>query len=167
MRLIGFSTGALTRGDSRTALQIMARTHVRAVELSALRQNELIPLIDYLNDVELREFRYTAFHVPSLMDRDFEPVAIKALRDVAFREWPMIMHPDAMYDLSRWEHFGDLLCIENMDKRKPIGQTVAHLSEYLQGPSPCITLLRHWARSPSGPHYERSRCNLKVLQRTA
>jgi hypothetical protein len=129
MRLIGFSTGALTRSDFRTALQIMARTHVQAVELSALRQNELIPLIEDLNDMELREFRYIAFHAPSLMDCDFEPVAIKALSEVALREWPMIMHPDAMYDLSRWEHFGDLLCIENMDKRKPIGQTLAHLSE--------------------------------------
>ncbi len=129
MRLIGFSTGALTRGDFRTALQIMAQTHVRAVELSALRQDELIPLINDLSDVELREFRYVAFHVPSFMDRDFEPVAIKALREVAFRDWPMIMHPDAMVDLSSWEHFGDLLCIENMDKRKPIGQTVTDLSE--------------------------------------
>ena len=58
MRLIGFSTGALTRSDFRAALQIMARTHVQAVELSALRQNELIPLIEDLNDMELREFRY-------------------------------------------------------------------------------------------------------------
>ena len=129
MRLIGFSTGALTRGDFRAALRILEETHVHAVELSALRQHELIPLIQDLNDLDLREFQYTAFHAPSVMDRDFEPVAIDALHEVALREWPIIVHPDAMYDLSRWEHFGDLLCIENMDKRKPIGLTVAHLSE--------------------------------------
>lgn len=129
MRLIGFSTGALTRGDFRAALQILRETHVHAVELSALRQNELIPLITELNDLDLREFRYKSFHAPSVMDRDFEPVAIDALHAVAQREWPIIVHPDAMYDLSRWTHFGDILCIENMDKRKPIGQTAAHLSE--------------------------------------
>jgi hypothetical protein len=129
MRLIGFSTGALTRGDFRAALQILEETHVHAVELSALRQNELIPLIRDLNDLDLREFQYKSFHAPSVMDRDFEPIAIDALHEVALRGWPIIIHPDAMYDLSRWEHFGDLLCIENMDKRKPMGQTVAHLSE--------------------------------------
>jgi hypothetical protein len=63
------------------------------------------------------------------MDREFEPIAIDALNQVALREWPIIVHPDAIYDFARWEHFGNLVCIENMDKRKPIGQTVTHLSE--------------------------------------
>jgi hypothetical protein len=129
MRLIGFSTGALTRGDFRTALQILEETDVHAVELSALRQNELFPLINDLNNLDLRSFQYIAFHAPSVMLREFEPVAIDILREVALQGWPIIIHPDAMYDLSRWEHFGDLLCIENMDKRKPIGQTVGHLSQ--------------------------------------
>jgi hypothetical protein len=129
MRLIGFSTGALTRGDFRAALQILKETHVRAVELSALRQDELIPLVRDLDALDLREFQYKAFHAPSAMDQDFEPIAIDALHEVAVREWPIVVHPDAMYDPSRWEHFGDLLCIENMDKRKSIGQTVEHLSE--------------------------------------
>lgn len=129
MRLIGFSTGALTRGDFRTALRIMLQRHVYAVELSALRQSELIPLIEELDDLDLQEFRYKAFHAPSAMDRDFEPVAIDALREVALREWPIIVHPDTIHDPARWAHFGDLLCIENMDKRKPTGQTTAHLSE--------------------------------------
>jgi hypothetical protein len=129
MRLIGFSTGALTRGDFRAALQILVETHVHAVELSALRQDELLPLINDLDDLDLRQFRYKAFHAPSVMDRDFESVAVDALREVALREWPIIIHPDAIYNPTRWEHFGDLLCVENMDKRKPIGQTAAHLSE--------------------------------------
>lgn len=34
-----------------------------------------------------------------------------------------------MYTPAKWTHFGDLLCIENIDKRKPIGQTVSHLAE--------------------------------------
>lgn len=129
MRLIGFSTGALTRGDFRAALQILEEKHVRAVELSALRQDELVPLIRELDNLDLRQFRYTAFHAPSFMDRDFEPVAVNALNQVAERRWPITIHPDALYEVSRWEHFGNLLCIENMDKRKLIGQTAAHLTE--------------------------------------
>lgn len=129
MRMIGFSTGALTRDDFRAALRILSQRHVAAVELSALRQRELIPLIDELDHLDLTQFAYKAFHAPSLMDQDFETVAIEALHEVALRGWPIIVHPDAMHHLSRWSHFGDLLCIENMDKRKPIGQTVADLTE--------------------------------------
>lgn len=128
MRSIGFSTGALTRDDFQSAVQIMIQTHVHAIELSALRQEELIPLIQQLNHLDLRTFGYIAFHVPSSMDCDFEVIAIKTLRHVAQHGWPMIMHPDAMHVISRWEEFGSLLCIENMDKRKPVGQTVSDLS---------------------------------------
>jgi len=143
MRLIGFSTGALAKDDFRAALRIMARRGVQAAELSALRQPELIPLIQELDDLDLRTFKYVAFHAPSTMDRDFEPVAIAALHQVAIRQWPIILHPDAMHDPLKWSHFGDLLCIENMDKRKPIGQTVAHLSEIynlLPGASLCFDI---------------------------
>ncbi len=128
MRLIGFSTGALARNDFRRALQMLADRHVRAVELSALRQDELIPLVEQLDDLDLREFTYKAFHAPSLMDREFESVAISALEQVALRGWPIIVHPDAMHIPAKWALFGDLLCVENMDKRKPIGQTVADLA---------------------------------------
>jgi len=129
MRLIGFSTGALTRDDFRAALQILTRRRVRAVELSALRQHELIPLVEQLDNLDLHDFQYKAFHAPSVMDPEFEAVAISVLDQVASRHWPIIVHPDAMHNPSKWAGFGDLLCIENMDKRKPIGQTVAHLAE--------------------------------------
>jgi hypothetical protein len=129
MRLIGFSTGALTKDDFRAALQILARRHVYAVELSALRQHELIPLIEELDRLDLGQFSYKSFHAPSVMEREFESIAIRALEQVALRQWPIILHPDAMHTPSKWAHFGDLLCIENMDKRKPMGQTVSHLTE--------------------------------------
>jgi hypothetical protein len=132
MRTIGFSTGALTRGNYLAALRILREKHVHAVELSALRQNELVTLMSDLDHLDLREFQYKAFHAPSLMDRDFESVAIDALDEIALREWPIIVHPDAIYDFFRWEHFGELLCIENMDKRKAIGQTVADLSKIFE-----------------------------------
>ena len=129
MRLIGFSTGALAKSDFQRALAMLRANHVQAVELSALRQDELIPLVEQLDGLDLKEFEYKAFHAPSLMDRDFESVAISALEEVAMRAWPIIVHPDAMHRPSQWARFGDRLYIENMDKRKAIGQTVADLAE--------------------------------------
>ena len=36
--------------------------------------------------------------------------------------WPIVLHPDAIHNFQLWEEFGNLLCIENMDKRKHIGR---------------------------------------------
>ena len=36
-------------------------------------------------------------------------------------------HPDAIHDHELWQIFGDKLCIENMDDRKPIGRTADEL----------------------------------------
>jgi len=139
MRLIGFSTGALTREDFRAALGILREKQVRAVELSALRQPELIPLVEELDSLDLREFRYIAFHAPSVIGVEFESVAIGLLRRVAMRGWPIIVHPDAMHNLERWAELGNSLYIENMDKRKPIGQTAADLMQIFDS-VPCASL---------------------------
>jgi hypothetical protein len=132
MRTIGFSTGALARSDYQRALQMLANKPVNAVELSALRQDELQPLVEHLDNLDLGKFSYKAFHAPSSMDRSFEPLAIKLLEQVASRGWPIIVHPDAMHTPAAWAHFGDLLCIENMDKRKPVGQTAADLARIFE-----------------------------------
>jgi hypothetical protein len=42
------------------------------------------------------------------------------------------LHPDAVHDWSHWEGFGDFLCIENMDKRKPTGRTAEELDGIFQ-----------------------------------
>ncbi len=128
MRRIGFSTGALARGDVRLALQMLQNKTVQIIEISALRQNELHPIVDMLDDLDLDKFQYKSFHAPSSMEADFEPTALNLLTRVAARGWPIIVHPDAMHDLSEWSRFGDLLYVENMDKRKPIGQTANDLA---------------------------------------
>jgi hypothetical protein len=102
---------------------------LESVELSALRQPELIPLVQELNSLDLSEFEYISFHAPSFMDPEFELHAIKALDQVAQRQWPIILHPDALHEPNAWAHFGTLLCIENMDKRKSSGQTASQLNE--------------------------------------
>jgi hypothetical protein len=54
---------------------------------------------------------------------------LELLAQVAARKWPIIVHPDAMHTPAEWARLGDCLCIENMDKRKPIGQTAKSLAE--------------------------------------
>jgi hypothetical protein len=143
VKLIGFSTGALARSSYRRALQMLDDKPVNAVELSALRQEELQSLIDDLGNLNLDKYSYCSFHAPSSMEPSFEPTAIKLLERVAIRDWPIIVHPDALHTPAAWAHFDDLLCIENMDKRKSIGQTAADLArifELLPGASLCLDL---------------------------
>lgn len=128
MRSIGFSTGALALGDFQRALGLI-KGKCNAVELSALRERELIPLIDALPNLDLAEFRHISVHVPSSMSPEFERVAVAKLEEVARRGWLMVVHPDIIVDDACWRSFGDLLCIENMDKRKPIGQTAYQLQQ--------------------------------------
>jgi hypothetical protein len=130
VKYIGFSTGALARGDFRHALQMLSDKNVSAVELSALRQDELAPLADELGQLDLSRFKYISFHAPSAMEQSYEPTALKLLKEVAARNWPIIVHPDAMHTPSAWACLGDCLCIENMDKRKPIGQTATDLAKF-------------------------------------
>ncbi len=124
---IGFSTGALALADVRSALEMLSRTELKAVELSALRQNELRPLIESLDCLDLTQFEYISFHAPSWIEPEFESEAVRLLSEVVHRGWPVIIHPDAMHDIERWSAFGHLLLIENMDKRKPIGQRASDL----------------------------------------
>lgn len=127
MRKVGFSTGALARGDVRMALDMMRNKPLQAVELSALRQHELEPLIGLVAQLDLSQFRYISVHAPSLLEPAFEPRALELLQSVFRRGWPIVVHPDAMYHPQHWAQFGNLLFIENMDKRKPIGQTASDL----------------------------------------
>jgi hypothetical protein len=130
MKHIGFSTGALAAGNFRLALQILSDKNVNAVELSALRQDELAPLVQQLGQLDLSRFQYVSFHSPSAIEQSYEPKALELLQQVAARNWPIIVHPDAMHTPSNWACLGDCLCIENMDKRKPIGQTATALGKF-------------------------------------
>ena len=66
------------------------------------------------------------------MEPAFEPSALDLLRQVAARNWPIIVHPDAMHTPRKWAALGDCLCIENMDKRKPAGRTLSEAWTILQ-----------------------------------
>jgi len=128
-RTVGFSTGALAFGDFRRALNMLrVRRDILAVELSALRQPELLPLRDAANELDLSQFIYVAVHAPSNIDGETEQQVVNHLFDFAAKGWPVIVHPDAIHNYSLWSTFGNLLCVENMDKRKEIGRTLDELA---------------------------------------
>ena len=131
-RRIGYSTGALAKADFRRGLAILRRHHVGLVELSALRDTELVPLLDSLCDLDLGFASYVSFHAPSRFEIHSERQTAQLLRALLPRRWPIIVHPDVMGDLAVWQGFGQWLCIENMDKRKPCGRTVSELEALFQ-----------------------------------
>src|SRR5437016_5231989 len=119
---IGFSTGAVAYADFRSALELLAQTNTDAIELSALRSDELHPLVDAITSLPLENYRHVSVHLPSQFAPDLE---IEFCEQVARlpKEWPLVIHPDVIRSFEQWRKLGSRVCIENMDKRKPIGQT--------------------------------------------
>ena len=56
MQPIGFSTGALALSDFRGALELLNGQPVNAIELSAIREPELVPLLRSLHHLDLSRF---------------------------------------------------------------------------------------------------------------
>ena len=127
MRRIGFSTGALARGDFRSGLAILHRHKIDVVELSALRVSELAPLAEAISDLDLSGFTFVSIHAPSRFAPEEEAWVVDHLRVLADQGFPIVVHPDVIFSPYRWLMLGDRLLIENMDKRKPIGRTVDDL----------------------------------------
>lgn len=127
MQPLGYSTGALALSDFRKALQLLKCLPVQAIELSAIRERELIPLLRSLGELDLSQFAYVSLHAPSCFSPEAEGWIFEELYATRHRGWPIVVHPNALHDLSLWKELGALLCIENMDKRKPGGRTVREL----------------------------------------
>jgi hypothetical protein len=123
---IGFSTGALAKGEVRTGIDLQRPFHVEAVELSALRDHELVPLIDAIETLDLSGFTHVSLHAPSSLRTITEQDLVSVLNQVP-SDWPIVVHPDVIIDPENWRFFGRRLCIENMDQRKATGRTVPEM----------------------------------------
>ena len=132
MRPIGFSSGALAYADFRRGVAMLQGKDIHALELSALRQRELRPLLDGLADLDLTQFGYVAVHAPSDFAAEEEGAIIALLEGVIRRGWHVVLHPDSIHDYALWRNLGERLCIENTDKRKPVGRTAAELAEVFE-----------------------------------
>lgn len=125
MRPIGFSTGALAGGDFERGLETVHRHGLNVVELSALPQNELIPLLDAIPQFDLQAFRYISVHAPSWFEPADEAELCIRLWGVAHRGWPIVVHPDVITDFGRWREFRGAICIEKYGQEKanwPLGR---------------------------------------------
>ncbi|MEX2261786.1 MAG: hypothetical protein WD696_07530 [Bryobacteraceae bacterium] len=127
MRRIGFSTGAVAKGDFRRGLDALRQKHVTVVELSALRLIELEPLIRALPDLDLSSFEFVSVHAPSHLAYIDEAFVTNSLSVAIKLGIPVVVHPDVIFEENAWRWMGRLLLIENMDKRKAIGRTAQDL----------------------------------------
>jgi len=125
--LLGFSTGSLALGNVRLGLQMVSGQPTAAIELSALREEELVPLVESLDSLDLRQFSYVSLHAPSRLQKFSESDVVDILSPVAQRGWPIVVHPDVICAHDIWNELGDRLCLENMDKRKFTGRTASEL----------------------------------------
>jgi hypothetical protein len=128
MWAIGFSTGALFKDQVAEGVALSRHLELRAIELSALRLRELPALIEFVSQNDLSAFRYVSLHAPTDFSPEQEEGVASSLLAIARKmRWCVVLHPDCIRDARVWEPFEDLLCIENMDKRKSVGRTVGEL----------------------------------------
>jgi hypothetical protein len=133
MRDIGFSTGALAKSDVRKALRLSCGLGTGAVEYSALRFEELSPLVEFLLKEGPGDYRYSSFHAPSQFKPEDEKAVVELLWKLIDRHaMHIVVHPDVISDHGLWRKFGTRLCVENMDHRKPVGRTADELEEVFE-----------------------------------
>lgn len=128
MRPIGFSTGALAKSDFREGLDLQRREGISAIEISALRDHELQPLLEALPTLEVPDVAYVSFHAPSKLVETSEADAVRMVERLP-RGWPIVVHPDVVRTPTLWRGLGSRVCLENMDNRKTTGRTVDELRE--------------------------------------
>ena len=132
MRAIGFSTGAVAKGDFRAGIALQkTNPRLRAIELSALRDHELPALSRAAAQLDLAHFDYVSVHAPSKLSAASEQDVFAEL-DRFPSPWPIIVHPELVRTPALWRSLGTRLCLENMDRRKTTGRTVAEMRELFE-----------------------------------
>ena len=129
---LGFQQGHLPAAIFNRQQISCGRSGIPAIELSALREAELDPLIAALDSLNLQSFEYVALHAPSKLVALDEVSLVRRLLDVKTRSIPIVVHPDIISDVTRWRELGEFICIENMDRRKRTGRTCEELAYYLE-----------------------------------
>ena len=130
MNRLGFSTGALAKGDFARGVTLQETSGATAVELSALREHELPVLVDHWRHLDLSRFEYVSVHAPSKLANG-DGALLESL--ASFPEgWPVVAHPEVLKNENEWRRLGARLCIENMDVRKTTGRTTEELRVLFQ-----------------------------------
>jgi hypothetical protein len=130
----GLPTGKLDLEKPLLAMKDAISRNLRAgadaIEVTALRQDEALPILDAFAAARRFFFvLFVTFHAPSRMTPEGEVELVKVLEGERFCRLPVVLHPDAIHDHALWARLGGRVRIENMDLRKKLGQRVHHLEE--------------------------------------
>lgn len=127
---VGASTGFLRdAGDWPAQVRAAIAVSPFAAELAALTLPELDTLEAWLQTLPPLPFRYLSVHAPS-KDLDGDEAALVArLAALPAAVRSIVVHPDVIADPSAYARLGSRLVLENMDDRKPFGQTADDLDE--------------------------------------
>ncbi len=129
--LLGASTGILpSRGDWPALVREAAAISPFCAELAALDEGELPALEAFLRDAGRLPFRYLSVHAPSKNRRVDEASLVARLAALTPQVAAVVVHPDTIQDVSRWRALNGRCVLENMDGRKPLGQTADDLAPF-------------------------------------
>ncbi|MCW2996967.1 MAG: hypothetical protein JWN65_516 [Solirubrobacterales bacterium] len=127
---VGASTGFL-RGAGDWPAQARAAIAVSpfAAELAALTLPEFDSLEAWLHTLPALPFRYLSVHAPTKeLDGD-EARLVARLAGLPVLVRSIVVHPDVLVDPGAYGRVGSRLVLENMDARKPFGQTADDLAQ--------------------------------------
>jgi hypothetical protein len=150
---VGASTGYMNdlRGDWRAQVKQAWGVSSFAIELSALSEDELPSLADFLSETRSLPFRYISVHGPSKGRAMDEEQLVAALAQLAVYADAFVMHPDTIEDFSAFRSLGNKLLLENMDARKGWGRTREELElAFAEMPdaSFCFDIAHAWSIDP-------------------
>lgn len=129
---LGVSTGYMDdlRGDWGAQIERARSFSPFAIELSALREDEVEGLERYLQSSPALPFRYLSVHGPSKERAMSERSLARRLERLSASAQAVVMHPDTIADPAPWRALGRKLVLENMDVRKRDGRTVEELEHW-------------------------------------
>ena len=132
--LVGFSTGALARGEVARGVGLAAAAATpdsSTIELSALHGSELNSVSAAARTPAVARFARVSVHAPI---KGPVPAAVELTAQLAALGCDIVCHPDAMLahssgELQRFSELGPALLVENNDGRKDFGASVEDLNE--------------------------------------
>jgi hypothetical protein len=140
------------RDDWPALVEEATRVSSFAVELTALAEDELPTLLDFLAAEPPLPFRYVSVHGPSKGRRMPERELVTRLAGLPVFVDAIVLHPDQIEDPALYVSLGSRLVIENMDSRKQAGTTVEQLVplfEALPDAGFCFDIAHAWTVDPT------------------
>ena len=151
---VGASTGYMVdyRGDWPRLVDEASRVSSFAIELTALEEEELPGLLNFLSAEPSLPFRYVSVHGPSKGRRMSEAELIARLVELPPIVDAIVLHPDQIEDPMLYASLDRRLLIENMDSRKASGRLapeLARLFEQLPAAGFCFDIAHAWTVDPT------------------